>query len=91
MIRLKLIEALSRHEDWSVVSEDKLVRSDGLWVIHNDGFYIGSSHHSVPQAELDYDDELRLAWHTCAQVGMGKPRSRRPVLDMLGVPEEIGL
>jgi hypothetical protein len=90
MIRAKLIQALERADDWMVVAQDKIVRQDGLWVLRNDGkFHVGSSHHSVPQATLDDDAELRKAWFTAANINMGVSRQRRPIFDMLDIPAVV--
>lgn len=62
IVRLKLIEALGKLDEWSV-KEERIVRSDGLWVAHiGKEIGVGNSDHEVPQMFIEFDDELRAAW-----------------------------
>lgn len=93
MIRAKLIEALKDKTAWRVESPERILRvSDGLWVSYCTTSYhlsIGSNDHGAAQAMLDTnsDAELRDAYFAVTNIGIGTDRERRPIMDMLGVPQ----
>lgn len=87
IVRLKIIEAFNRLDDWSI-SEERIIREDGLWVMLVDGdLAVGNGDHEVPQLFIELDLDLRTAWNKVNSFTPSIPR-KRTILNNLGIKDE---